>query len=916
MHGQPRFVSVCTTRAEGIRLTRRVGGADLSPTGEAGAPGLSAERVPELLAVATSDRATNALLDVSQPRDDVSADRQLLHTGSWTRYARLVLDHEPELRGGITTQHPAPIGYYIMDECVRFADRRDGGAPGPAQEAGTPRGSRSLRTWRLATRTPPSGSTRRTSWARTRTRCTAPSRPWATRHFVVADFVSKLRAVAKPNVGLVGAAVLQVHEQLADADVRRAAAHAVIVDREGRRQFLVGRRGRTVCAGSTRATVSTSMSHLKTLTTELAGLEPALVAEPSGALVGNSTKFANPVAGRITQLQHNIAVEWLYSRKQWYQEELAALQAGDTSKSGGLINGAANVRTLTKVVDGVGYVFAYNYTNSPQPVTFTWQSAPTSVTESKTGQTFPLSGSAWTDTFGPYQARIHVVNGAGSAGPPPPPPTGSALGLSFTNPASGATVSETVTVTLSATGGTGYSFNVTVGGTPVYSGTNPSFRWNTTAVANARADAGGDVTDSQSRTATASRSVTVSNVESTPPPAPSITVSFTYPATGATVSGSQRIGLSTTAAWGQAKTFTLSVDGTPLTSKSETGTTFWYTWNTATIGNGSRTITATVAMDGQTATATVPVTVNNSTSTTPPPVPGPAPTPGSFTVSFAYPGAGATVSGAQTVGLSTTAAWGQVKTFTLSVSGTVLANGSVLTSQSSTGTTFWYSWDTTKVSNGSRTITAAVTMNGQTATATRAVIVSNNAPTLKLGVGSSGVPGETSSLTATIGNPGDATLVDVYLGVLIPPEAGPGLGCPQGDAIAFAAEGSSSLVVRCASSSPATFPRFATGASIPAGLPPTSVPDFFGLRWSPINRFSPRLQWSSARRVPLMTVSSTKRTSSPSPPNPSTYDESSTTWGAYPRSPKPPTLGAPRETRGAPRDGYLLVIATTAREVA
>ena len=53
-------------------------------------------------------------------------------------------------------------------------------------------------------------------------------------------------------------------------------------------------------------------------------------------------------------------------------------------------------------------------------------------------------------------------------------------------------------------------------------------------------------------------------------------------------SASQTVGLSTTAAWGQAKTFALSVDGTPLTSQSSTGTTLWYTWDTTKVGNGSR----------------------------------------------------------------------------------------------------------------------------------------------------------------------------------------------------------------------------------------------------------------------------------------------------------------------------------------
>src|SRR5215470_17713986 len=156
------------------------------------------------------------------------------------------------------------------------------------------------------------------------------------------------------------------------------------------------------------ATVSTWMGYLKTLTTELAGLEPAL--------------FADPIAGRIAQLQHNIAVETLYSRVQGDQAEIAALQAGDTSKSP-MLAGAANVRTRTKIVNGVGYVFAYNYTNLSQPVTFTWQSAPTAVKESKTGQSYPINGASWSDTFGPYEARIYIVNGGGSVSPPPPPPS-------------------------------------------------------------------------------------------------------------------------------------------------------------------------------------------------------------------------------------------------------------------------------------------------------------------------------------------------------------------------------------------------------------------------------------------------------------------------------------------------------------
>jgi hypothetical protein len=418
--------------------------------------------------------------------------------------------------------------------------------------------------------------------------------------------------------------------------------------------------------------------------------------------VGNSTRFADPVAGRIAQLQHNIAVEWLFSRKQWYQAELAALQAGDTSKSGGLLDGAANVRTLTKVVDGVGYVFAYNYTNAPQPVTFTWQTAPTSVRESQTGQTFTPSGASWSDTFGPYQARIYVIDGAGEA---PPARSGPELSASFVAPAAGATVSGTTTVTLAATGGDGYNFTVAVDSTTVYAGTGESFGWDTTAVADGSHTLTATVTDSQGRTVAASRAVTVLNA---PPPATGFTVTFSYPAPGATVSGGQTVGLATTATWGKPKTFTLSVDGIAITSHDGTGTTLWYTWDTTGVANGSRTLTATVTMDGQTATATLPVTVSNAGST-------PA-----LTAAFTAPLAEATVSGTIMVGLASSDAIGS-STFTLEVDGTELSTQTV------TGTAASYAWDTTTVPDGSWTLTLTVTDDGgRTATATRTLTVSNS----------------------------------------------------------------------------------------------------------------------------------------------------------------------------------------------
>jgi hypothetical protein len=730
MHGTPRFVlgvydSGGSYSTDEARWEQQI----FSPTGDRGLQGFGLNVYLNYWLGNMPIGPTNALLDVLANHGMMYLQTgNCFDTGGWTRYGANSFSIMSQNYVQQFAQHPAALGYYIMDECV---DSLVGETTSHNQQLKSwdPQGVTFAANLAAGYRDPALWTDAADIMGSDPYPLYGPEPATGYTHFVVADFVSKLRAAAKPNRPVWS--VLQFFKFTSDSRVPTAdelRAHAVMSIVEGAQGIFwwdVGTNG--IRSGTDANTVSAAMSNLKALTNELAGLEPALLADPApGALVGNSTKFADPVAGRIGQLTHNIAVEWLYSRKEWYQAELAALQAGNRSKSGGLLDGAANVRTLTKVVNGVGYVFAYNYTNAPQPATFTWQSAPSSVKESKTGQTLQVNGASWSDTFGPYQARIYVVNGAGQP-PTTPPPSGEALALSFSNPASGATVSGTATVSMSATGGSGYNFSVTVDGATVYAGTNPSFSWNTAGVADGSRTLAATVTDSQNRSATASRSVNVSNV-TTPP--------------------------------------------------------------------------------------------------TPPPTQPPPTAAAGFTVSFSYPVTGAVVNGSQSVGLSTTATWGQAKTVTLSVDGTVI------TSESVTGTTLWHAWDTSGVPDGTRTLTASVTMNGQTATATLPVKVANRGIFLNLGVGSTGLRvGQTSSLSASITNPGAAVSVDVYLGVLLPAAAGPGLGCPRGDAVAFATEGSPGLTVRCASASPATFPRFSTGTSIPNWAATTTVSDFFSLAW-------------------------------------------------------------------------------------
>lgn len=187
-----------------------------------------------------------------------------------------------------------------------------------------------------------------------------------------------------------------------------------------------------------------------------------------------------------------------------------------------------------------------------------------------------------------------------STAPPPP------LAVAFANPASGATVSGTITVTVAATNGSGgYSYQVTLDGAPIFSGTNGTFSWNTTTATNAPHTLAVTATDSAGGTATASLGVTVAN-------GGAFTASFSYPAADATVRRSLSVGMSTTAPWGTTKTFALAVDGAPLVSRTITGTTLWIQWDTTASANGAHTLRLTVTgAGGASATAARSVTVAN-----------------------------------------------------------------------------------------------------------------------------------------------------------------------------------------------------------------------------------------------------------------------------------------------------------------
>jgi hypothetical protein len=236
--------------------------------------------------------------------------------------------------------------------------------------------------------------------------------------FTVGEYVAKLRAAVPPDRPVWSVTQFfrgTSNSPLPTPEQMRYFAIASIV--EGAQGLFFWDIGVGGIRQENAAVVSEYMNHLRTLVTELAALEPALVSSlvfPSLPL--NSTRFPDPVAGRISQLQHNVNADWLYSRKEMYQAEIAALQAGDRSKSGGMLDWSATVRTRAMVAPelGRGYVFAYNHKNQRVPVTLTVpgiEQYHVKVWENRTPNEFydVAGGISWSDTFEPYQAKIYVV---------------------------------------------------------------------------------------------------------------------------------------------------------------------------------------------------------------------------------------------------------------------------------------------------------------------------------------------------------------------------------------------------------------------------------------------------------------------------------------------------------------------------
>ncbi len=323
-------------------------------------------------------------------------------------------------------------------------------------------------------------------------------------------------------------------------------------------------------------------------------------------------------------------------------------------------------------------------------------------------------GSVTFSTPGTYYVSLTVTDNQAATDPSPPVRVitvqSATLTASFTSPADGATVSGDVNVGMGASGASGSAntFTLTLDGSPLFSNTTSdstqTYTWKTQGlVQDGVHTLGLTVRDATGATATATRTVTVNN--NTPPG--TLQVSFPNIAPGQAVQGTVPVQITVSGASGTNNRFTVFVDGVQQTVIASNTTTVTWNWDTTTVANGSRTLSASVQdATGNTGNGFTYVQAQNPT----------------LQVFMTQPANGSTVSG--------TAVWTTMwveraaagtKTYTLSIGGQVLTTG---TDTSSGPVTL--PWDSTKVSTGPQTLKATVRdPNGAIGSATISVNVQN-----------------------------------------------------------------------------------------------------------------------------------------------------------------------------------------------
>ena len=405
----------------------------------------------------------------------------------------------------------------------------------------------------------------------------------------------------------------------------------------------------------------------------------------------------------------------------------ATLTAAITSPAGGAsVNGAVTVTMAAGNASGTP-LFTLKLDNTT--VLFSGSSGTATASTVWSTQTVP-SGIHTLDltvTDGAGRTATHSI--AVIVGPP--------LAAAITSPATGATVSGAVTVTMTATNAVGgKTFHLQGNGIAILHQTTPASTvtatWNTTDFANGAHVLQLTLTDGGGRTASASINVTVNNPSPGGGDTTKPAVGIHAPANGAWTGNSIRVTASASddaavkdiKLWGNGAVFgTIPCSGTTCS-----GTVSWITGSlppaayevnaVATDTAGHQMVSATVIIYKSAKSPVVPSGAGS---------PGGGGTGGGtapLTATVTAPANGATVSGTVTVSMAAGNASG-TPVFTLEVD-----NTNVLFSGSNGGaSTASASWSTQGFSNGAHTLDLTATDGaGRTATSTVTVTVSNPPP--------------------------------------------------------------------------------------------------------------------------------------------------------------------------------------------
>ncbi|WP_224981916.1 Ig-like domain-containing protein [Geomonas agri] len=403
------------------------------------------------------------------------------------------------------------------------------------------------------------------------------------------------------------------------------------------------------------------------------------------------------------------------------------------------VSGSVNI--AASATDNVGVSRVEFYLNNAllsatnmSPYAYTWDS------KSVANGVYTLTAKAYDAAGNLGQSQILTVNVSNDLIAP---------SVSMASPLSGSTVNGTVTVTANASDNVGVSkvefyrnnvLQTTVATAPY------SYNWDTKTVANgsytltAKAyDAAGNVTQAQGSV------VTVSNaVADTIAP----TVAMASPLDGSTVSGTITVSASASDNVGVSK---VEFYRNGVLFATSTASPYSYSLDTRTLVNGSYTLSAK-AYDaagnvGTSASATVKV-FNDVTAPT---------------VAVTSPSSGSTVSGTVSVTASASD--------NVSVSKVEFYRNGVLVS-TSTASPYAYSWDTTKVANGSYTLTAKaydgsgnVGVSQSSSVNVSNVVPDTTAPTVAItSPGNNSTVSGTVTISASASDNVGVTKVEIYIG--------------------------------------------------------------------------------------------------------------------------------------------------------